>query len=47
MKNYENVKVELIGLTDEHIRMFLQTFADIGTEKYAPNIEVKAIVKEK
>ena len=39
----ENSKIDMTGLTDEHIRIFLQTIADIGCEKFAPNI--KAIVK--
>ena len=33
--------------TLEHARIFYQTYAEILAEKYSPNIEVKAIVKEK
>ncbi len=33
--------------TLEHAKIFYQTYADILAEKYAPNIEVIAHVKEK
>ena len=41
LNKYENSKVDMSGITDEHIRIFMQTLADLGTEKFAPNIEVK------
>lgn len=47
LKKYENSKVDMSGLSEEHIGIFLQTMADIMTEIYAPNIEVKVKVKEK
>ena len=46
LKNEKQAKVDMSGLTEEHIRIFLQTFADIGAEKFAPNIEVIAKVKK-
>lgn len=46
LKNEKQVKVDMSGLTEERIRIFLQTMADIGAEKYAPNIEVTVKVKE-
>lgn len=33
--------------TLEHAQIFYQTYAEILAEIYAPNIEVKAVVKEK
>lgn len=33
--------------TLEHARLFYQTYADILAEKYAPNIQVIAHVREK
>lgn len=47
LNNYEKAKVELIGLTDKHIQILLQTIADIGSEKYAPNIKAIPKIKEK
>ena len=47
LNNYEKAKIELIGLTDKHIQILLQTIADIGSEKYAPNIKAIAKVKKK
>lgn len=33
--------------TLEHAQIFFQTLADLLAEEYAPNIEVKAIVRKK
>ena len=35
------------NFTLEHAQIFYQTYAEIIAEKYAPNVEVKAIVREK
>ena len=35
------------NFTLKHAQLFYQTYAEILTEKYASNVEVKAIVKEK
>lgn len=35
------------NFTLEHAQIFYQAYAEILAEKYAPNVEVKAIVKEK
>lgn len=47
LKNEKQAKVDMSGLTEEHIRIFLQTIADIGAEKFAPNIEVIVKVRPK
>ena len=39
---HDNTKFTL-----EHAQIFYQTYAEILAEKYAPNIEVTAKVKEK
>ena len=35
------------NFTLEHAQIFYQTFAEIMTEKYASNVEVKVTVKKK
>lgn len=47
LENCKREKVDISGITEEHIRIFLQTFADIASEKYAPNIKVIAKIKNK
>lgn len=42
MENEDKTKFTL-----EHAKNFYQTYADILAEKYAPNIEIIAHVKEK
>lgn len=40
-------KQDKTKFTLEHAQIFYQAYAEILAEKYAPNVEVKAIVKEK
>lgn len=47
MSDYKNAKVNMSGITDEHIRILLQTMADIGAENIAPNVKVTVSVKRK
>ena len=47
LKNEKESIVDMSGLTEEHVSIFLLTFADLGAEKFAPNIEVIAKVKPK
>ncbi len=47
MINYEKSKVDMKGITSEHIRMILQTIADIKAKHISPNIQVEVKVKEK
>jgi len=44
--NLEN-KEDKTQFTLKHAQLLFQTIADIGAEKYAPNIKVIAKVKEK